>query len=558
MGDPWDQFPDAPAPPQSEGGSAYRPDPREILNIQRLMANPETREQGIAAGQALQQRMVTPSPQQQPPAADPYAEFHDAEPQRASQWLGVQKGVMHPLDNMAVGLERGLEAIGVPAGNMSRAMGLPSAADAAQQHQLALQQQAAQGVRPGGIGEFTGNIVGSLPALMLPGGPIVQSAAMGAMNTNSDNLLGVARDAAIGGVLGKAGDMGLRALGSGAAKVAEPAKRLLEDAGVRLTPGQKLGGAIQALEDKATSLPFVGDAIKTDRARSLDDFNRAAYARILDPLGETVDRGLRVGHDAIAALGDKAADAYSALMPGLTATVDEPMLAAVKEARSIGEILPAERVAQISKIIDGQLMGRFRPGAVAGPGGQLQGQALKDVEENLGRIAASYGKQGGDEGKIGDVAKALQTALRDNLERNNPQSAAALRKANEAWANLVRVEGAAKSTATGKFTPQQLATAVRRADQSTRGRAVSRGEALMQDLARAGQQVMSSTIADSGTAARAALANPVAMLTGGAGLVGYNSAKLLAKIIMGAQGAELAAPAARVAGVLPGRMHEAH
>lgn len=520
MGDPWDQFPDAPSAQQ---------------------AQPQGHD---------------PRAPQHPPAADPYAEFQDAAPLHASQWLGLQKGFMHPLDNMASGLERGLEAIGVPAGDLSRAAGMPSAADAVQHHQLALDQQASRGVRPGALGEFAGNIVGSLPALMLPGGPIAQSAAMGAMNTNSSNLAGVARDAAIGGVLGKAGDMGLRALGAGAATVAEPAKKLLENAGVRLTPGQKLGGAIRALEDKATSLPFVGNAIKNDRSRSLDDFNRAAYARILNPLGETVDRGLQVGHDAIAAIGDKASDAYTALMPGLTATVDAPMLAAVKDARSIGEILPAERVAQISKIIDGQLMGRFRPGAVAGPGGQLQGQALKDVEENLGRIAASYGKQGGDEGKIGDVAKALQTALRDNLERNNPQSAAALRKANEAWANLVRVEGAAKNTATGKFTPQQLSTAVRQADQSTRSRAVSRGEALMQDLARAGQQVMSSTIADSGTAGRAALANPVAMLTGGAGLIGYNSAKLLAKIIMGAQGAELAAPAARVAGVLPGALNE--
>ena len=91
----------------------------------------------------------------------------------------------------------------------------------------------------------------------------------------------------------------------------------------------------------------------------------------------------------------------------------------------------------------------------------------------------------------------------------NPRLAAKLKAAADAgWANLVRVEGAAKAAknTNGVFTPGQLNTAIQQADRSVRGRAVARGQALMQDLSNAGQNVIGNKVPNSFTTDRALLA----------------------------------------------------
>jgi hypothetical protein len=57
-------------------------------------------------------------------------------------------------------------------------------------------------------GKITGGILGSLPAAVIPGGALAQGAASGALLTeNPDDIAGLARDAVIGGVIGKAGQL---------------------------------------------------------------------------------------------------------------------------------------------------------------------------------------------------------------------------------------------------------------------------------------------------------------------------------------------------------------
>jgi len=49
--------------------------------------------------------------------------------------------------------------------------------------------------------------------------------------------------------------------------------KALKARGVRLTPGQAKGGMAKALEDKATSVPLMGDMILRAQKQSLDDFS---------------------------------------------------------------------------------------------------------------------------------------------------------------------------------------------------------------------------------------------------------------------------------------------
>ena len=51
------------------------------------------------------------------------------------------------------------------------------------------------------------------------------------------------------------------------------------DEGIGLTPGQNAGGWLKSMEDKATSIPLVGDVINSARRRGLTEFNAAAIER---------------------------------------------------------------------------------------------------------------------------------------------------------------------------------------------------------------------------------------------------------------------------------------
>lgn len=63
-------------------------------------------------------------------------------------------------------------------------------------------------VRGSTAGRITGGVLGTIPTAMVPGGPFAQGAAAGLLLTEDpNNLKGLARDVAIGGVASKAGDV---------------------------------------------------------------------------------------------------------------------------------------------------------------------------------------------------------------------------------------------------------------------------------------------------------------------------------------------------------------
>lgn len=69
------------------------------------------------------------------------------------------------------------------------------------------QNQATAPTRGSTLGKITGGVIGTAPTMLIPGGPVVQGAVGGALMNEDGTLKGVARDAAIGGVFGKAGQL---------------------------------------------------------------------------------------------------------------------------------------------------------------------------------------------------------------------------------------------------------------------------------------------------------------------------------------------------------------
>ncbi len=388
-------------------------------------------------------------------------------------------------------------------------------------------------VAPGGVaGRLGGNALrmaatsGALSGLLEPTTP-------GQGGFGEQKLLQTGLGAATGAATGM--------VGNALARVVQPlqkkAAQLLANEGVRLTPGQMAGGAVKAAEDKLTSIPVTGDVIRSGQRRSIEDFNRAAWNRVLQPIGQKIPSDMPMGRPASQYVSARINDAYQAILPNLSLRVDVPFVRdlsqVVTDARGT---LPDAQFRQFENIARAQILGKLGP-----TGTSSDGSVINGIDSMLSSEARGYkGDPLHDNRKLGEAVEDLQATFRNMLERQNPKQAPALRQAREAYANYVRVGKAAASTGTatneGIFTPAQLNAAVRSSDSTTRKLGYSRGTALLQDLSDAGMAVLPSKVPDSGTAGRmmtgaalgggaaAALHNPLIPMGMLAGAAPYTSA----------------------------------
>lgn len=332
----------------------------------------------------------------------------------------------------------------------------------------------------------------------------------------------VALGAAVGGVI--------PAVGNAISRVVNPANvenaklQMLKSEGVSPTIGQTLGGWANRLEEAAQSVPILGDAIMAARSRAKDQFNSAAINRASSKVGESVDS---IGANGVREAGDAISHYYNQALGKVSGVpLDAQFSSNLSQLQGMANNLTPDMARKFNTVLNDMVLSRVSPN------GSILGQTYKTIDSDLGSIASRYGKSSqASEQELGDAVSQLKNLLNQQMRRANPAVDAMLKKADEAWANLVRVEGAAKAAknAEGVFTPAQLNTAVQVADDSVRKRAVSRGTSLMQDLADSGQSVLGNKYPDSGTARRlmlggaglgAGLLNPAipAALFGGAGL----------------------------------------
>lgn len=302
--------------------------------------------------------------------------------------------------------------------------------------------------------------------------------------------------------LGAAVSGGLSGVGNSLARLVSPkastnpqVQRLLDE-GVTPTPGQIMGGTARTAEDRAMSVPIVGDAIRSARKRGIEELNRAALNRAMAPLGGKVNN---VGREGMREVGDAISSAYDDLLPKLSFRADGQFARDLGRLQQMAQAMPPAQAQQFENIVRSQVASRMTPQ------GGATGQAYKEIEGEIGRLARSYlSSANAGERQLGTALAELQNSLRSALSRANPGSAKELAKINEAYANFVRLQRAAGMVGAddGIFTPAQLSSAVRASDKSMRKGKYARGEALMQDLSDAGRSVMSGTIPNSGTADR--------------------------------------------------------
>lgn len=282
-----------------------------------------------------------------------------------------------------------------------------------------------------------------------------------------------------------------------------PKLEMLKAEGVKPTIGQTLGGWANAVEEKAQSLPIVGDAISAARRKTWDEARGAAFNRVLEPVGKTLPKGVD-GNDAILSIRQTLNNEYEKVLPKLTTQADKSFADGVSGLKNMVKegALDPKYVKQFNKTLQTRVLDKFQ--------GQnsISGETLKDTQSFISNEIKRYGaSQDPDARLLGDAYKELGSQLKDLSIRSNPKYAAELKQIDTAWANFKRVQKAGSSVAAedGLFNPAQLHNAVKAADRSKDKARFSEGGALMQDLSGAAKSILGNKVNDSGTAGRLAM-----------------------------------------------------
>lgn len=463
----------------------------------------------------------------------------------------VLRGMRDPIDAGAQMLTNALPAGVVNAGNrfnnwLADKTGLVARLPAGGVNQQIAQSESEYQQARKAVGQYGadwarmgGNLITTLPVGMAApasaglGARMAYGAATGAaggalqpVTNGGDNFWSekgkqTATGAAVGGALAPiAGAVG-RVISPKAST--NPQLAMLRDSGVTPTVGQALGGRMNALEEKLTSLPIMGDMISRARSKSMEGFNNAAINRATAPIGVRVNGR---GQQAVREAGDALSNAYDDVLGSIKGvSFDNQFAADLGQLKQMSSGLVPDMQRKFDKLLQDKVMSRMSPS------GGLAPETYKAIDGELKQEAARWSKSAmASESELGDAISQLHSLLNQQMRRSNPDVADKLAKIDQGWANLVRIEGAAKAgkNAEGVFTPGQLNQAISAADQSTRKRAVARGTALMQDLGNAGQSVIGNKVPNSFTTDRALLslgsigsyainpAIPSALLAGGA------------------------------------------
>jgi len=283
--------------------------------------------------------------------------------------------------------------------------------------------------------------------------------------------------------------------------------------GVTPTIGQILGGAFKTTEDKATSIPLVGDFIKNAQRRSIEQFNTAAQNRALNPIGQ---KSSGIGREGFYDMKNKLGKAYDDLLPNLQFKADPQFSAETSNLINMvnnGNI-PPEISEQFQNILKNDVFSRMTNK------GTMDGKNFQQMKESLSKKIKGYnGSTDPDQRILGSALDEALSSARGVLKRSNPEYLQQLDAIDKGYANYARIRDASTKLGAdgGIFTPAQLQNSVRNQDNSVGKSAFGSGNALMQDLSESGKNVLGSNYPDSGTAGRMMLGG-LASIGSGAGL----------------------------------------
>lgn len=346
--------------------------------------------------------------------------------------------------------------------------------------------------------------------LLGKGGLVPAAVSGGAVSAALDpeNRGGASAGGAVGGAVGQGIAKGLTRTFGGAFTPTQEARALM-DQGIQPSVGQATGGLMNTLEQRASSVPFLGGVVDWARRRPFDEFQGLVLNRAL---GRNV-KNLDEANDAVKA-------SYDAFVPSMKPTADSVtrVQGAVRNAQTNPELTP-DRLQMLQGIVN-KNFANF---------GQLDGQGIKKLDSELGHLGRKYAKGSPADQTMSDEIYNVLGGLREGIESGLPQSLrGAHAEANAAYKNMIPVNKAASQRADERIMPRAYQKALAR----QQGVDVSRAAA--DDLVDPAVKVLSNNVPDSGTAGRmlqnssaallglplGAVAAPFATRTGQAAMLG--------------------------------------
>lgn len=328
------------------------------------------------------------------------------------------------------------------------------------------------------------------------GGAYGAGGSIGTAQNSGDIAKQTILGAGAGGLAGSAA-YGLGKILSGATMT--PAAKLLSDEGVPLTTGESLGGAPQTVEDATTHIPLLGNAIKARQFDAMSGFNQAAYNRALEPLG--IEYSGPTGNKGISNVAEMIGNAYDKAYEGASVLKSPELLNSIDTATDeASNLLPQPKVDQIQANINRLVTGKFDEN------GLLNSDDLQTAKNFFAEQSRTSPTASLEDRATASAYGNVLGALKQGLAQTDPDRGAMLNAADQAYAKFLPIQQAAATNNAGKragiFTADQLGNALRSMDQSAHRAAFARGTMGMQDLVQAGQQVLPTTVPDSGSAVR--------------------------------------------------------
>ena len=383
------------------------------------------------------------------------------------------------------------------------------------------------GIMPGEFdgARLTGQIVSSLAAPLVRGLPALMAEGAlfnAAMPTTPNQQEGETywgqkgKDTAIGATGGVAGKVIQEAGGHVINQYARPQLQKVKEAGIWPTVGQSIGGAVNTVEQAASSIPFVGALFGGPRNRAANEWQLSVLNQVVKPLkGEVTETGTQGVSQASKFIGD-AYNAAEEAMP--TMQITPKVTQSINEAKDRAVDLGMNDAAakQFNSILDRVLYSRM-PKDVAervGPSqvrnvDEITAANLKKVESEL---TAKINAKGIDT-QLKQALTMVRAAIRKEAGDQSPEYRELIEGADHAYAMFKRVTNAQNADVTDGFTPAQLTRSTMRGASEN---VAARGDGLMQGDAMAAQEVIGSTLNNSGSAERLAA---MTLATGGGAMI---------------------------------------
>ncbi len=366
------------------------------------------------------------------------------------------------------------------------------------------------------------------------GGDALYGAARGAIDAPEGTEIA---ERAVRGVLGAGAGAAGNAVGRGIVSgtgravrgVSDPAVRMLSERGVPLTLGQIMGnrGPVGRMLNRAESAPVLGDLMGARRTDGFEGFARAANNDAVAPINMTA--GPNIGESGVDDLLAQTRQGYDNALNGVSIPRDAQLGQGLASASA--RVAPDNPFRGDFDRIMGE---ELRPSIFGGP--TINGRQFQDINRSTRAYARRYRDTADSVAPpqpsarpVGQAFGDIADTFDDALARSNPDALPAYRGAQQAYRNVGVIRDATNaarngsgSNQTGLFTPSQLSTAAARNAQKYGGTQGTTNQPFF-ELTRAGQEVLPSTIPDSGTAGRLATFALPAALTGGAAASGYSS-----------------------------------